>query len=84
MFYSSGDNAGAGIDAARETTLMWIAKFALTEPLPLEWEEYAPFPRNMPLKYNLRARRTTEEGGVLRWRNVVTRVIRSGSSSAAR
>lgn len=30
-----------GIDAQREPTLMWIAKFALTEPLPLEWEEYA-------------------------------------------
>lgn len=30
-----------GIDAQREATLMWIAKFALTEPLPLEWEEYA-------------------------------------------
>jgi hypothetical protein len=28
-----------GIDPQREATLMWIAKFALMEPLPLEWEE---------------------------------------------
>jgi hypothetical protein len=47
-----------GIDAAREPALMWIAKFALTEPLPIEWEEIV------------------EEQGV-RWRNVVTRDIRS-------
>ena len=40
------DSGGAGIDATREPTLMWIAKFALTEPLPLEWEEYAPIPLN--------------------------------------
>ncbi len=28
-----------GIDPQREAALMWIAKFALMEPLPLEWEE---------------------------------------------
>lgn len=29
-----------GIDLQKETTLMWVAKLALMEPLPIDWEEY--------------------------------------------